>query len=408
MTRPSLPAPLPRPVVLHVPIGKGCNNRCAFCMEHGRGAERRYDLGEIEQQMLRMRPHTDAVVFTSGEPTLSPLLPQGVALARTHGFASVGLVTNGRRLADRALLLALLDAGLDDLTISLHGPDAAVHDGITGRPGSFDQTVQGITHAGALRRERHFRLQVNCTVVRDNLNCLRTTFDLARRLGADAVTFNAVEPRGRAAEAFLQVVPRYAEIVEAAWASGIDFRSPEASLSRVPPCAGGPQWVQDDFHFAHAEQIRNFDPHEGMVCGPPCERCDLAPTCPGVWGRYVEGHGWEGMEPVIDPARRTGRALGAHDAQDLRRGYLAGYRRVRLQGTGGLPERLLLARSLGYDHVAVEVPASLLGAPRVTDALLQLAPDEVVMCTPEASRSALRVLARVRSKGLHVTLRLTR
>ena len=22
--------PLPRPVVLHVPIGKGCNNRCRF------------------------------------------------------------------------------------------------------------------------------------------------------------------------------------------------------------------------------------------------------------------------------------------------------------------------------------------------------------------------------------------
>src|SRR6185295_18687545 len=85
-----------------------------------------------------------------GEPTVFPQLPELVAVARGLDFEFVGMVTNGRKLASRDYTRALLDAGLDGLTVSLLGGDAATHDEIAAAPGAFDALVEGLGHAGEL------------------------------------------------------------------------------------------------------------------------------------------------------------------------------------------------------------------------------------------------------------------
>ena len=64
-------------------------------------------------------PH---VVFTGGEPTLRPDLPDLIAEAERLGEVS-GLLTNGLRLAEPAYLQTLLKSGLDHVMILLDPDD---------------------------------------------------------------------------------------------------------------------------------------------------------------------------------------------------------------------------------------------------------------------------------------------
>ncbi|MFH2008049.1 MAG: radical SAM protein [bacterium] len=382
---------LARTKVLHVSVGPGCNNRCAFCMEYGEGLPERFTLEQIGSQLDRAQGITDGVIFTSGEPTLNPLLADAIRAARDRGFTHIGLITNGRRLSSRELTLSLLEAGLNEVTVSLHGPTAEVHDAITRREGAFAETVQGLATLAELRTAHPFRLRVNCTLVRANLAHLAALFELTSRHGVDTLNFNTVEPRGRAADDFDDVVPRYADVLQAADESGLDFYSEAVSLSRVPPCAGGPEWIQEDFHFTHTEEVTHFDPDEGMAKGQPCEECWLNARCHGVPDRYVEAFGWTELRPVRperpeDPPLRVALRGDAAPApgQQLRSGFLEGYRRVVLTGVDPLANEQLsgtirLARNLGFRHVEVETSGRSLTSSKQVEKLLAPAPDRITV-----------------------------
>ena len=132
--------------MLHVLVGAQCNNNCLFCMEayRERRAERIASQSQDDiRRMIDRYPQPDEVLFTSGEPTLDPALPTYIGWAKQRGFRVIGLVTNGRRLAYREYARELADAGLNRVTVSIHGHTARLHDGQTRTPGSFDQSLAG-------------------------------------------------------------------------------------------------------------------------------------------------------------------------------------------------------------------------------------------------------------------------
>lgn len=397
-------APPPSPVVLHVPTGHSCNNRCVFCIERSAGTPSRLTLAEVEEQLERMRDQTDTVIFTAGEPTLNPILAQSAAAARKRGYRIIGVVTNGRRLRDPALCAALLDAGMNDIRVALVGPDAEVHDAVTQRKGSFDQTVAGLGKLTTFRGRYKFHFEVNCVLCRLNYKLLVEIHDFARGFGIDRINFNVAEPCGAAGDDPGGVVPRYREVMEVVDRCGLDFRSPDRSLSRVPLCAGGLEWAQESFHFALGKQITRYDPVAGKIHGLPCENCALKDSCPGIWEEYVKQYGWEEFVPVVHPSRREGETLRVFcgspcnnncihcvrptglppASRQLRDGILAGFRRVEFGGGELLlnPDATALvnlARDLGYRHIVIETNARVVCLPRYLEMLIQLKPDEVIV-----------------------------
>ncbi len=58
-------------------------------------------------------------------------------------------LTRGR-LSDRVHLEDLRDAGLTSCFVSIHGPEASVHDWLTRSPGAFDQTCAGLANLDGL------------------------------------------------------------------------------------------------------------------------------------------------------------------------------------------------------------------------------------------------------------------
>jgi MoaA/NifB/PqqE/SkfB family radical SAM enzyme len=431
-------APLESPDVLHIPTGNGCNNRCVFCMERGEGYPVRRTLADLRATLERMRSQLTDVVFTGGEPMLNPLLPELVACAAALDYRLVGLVTNGRTLGADGVAEGLLRAGLNKLTVSLHGADAAVHDGITRRRGSFDQTVAGLAVVSTLRSRWAFALEINTTLVRANLAQMAAIRALVSRFDVDTVNFNATEPRGTADELFGEVVPRHDEVIEHAERSGLRFAEPGQSLSRLPPCAGPVAWVQETWHVPHLDTVDVFQPAAGRVKGEPCRTCAALARCEGLWERYAAGYGWEGLIPPVDPSARTGEVLrvllGAPCnnrcrrcldgpasnrpaprrtvARQLREGWLRGYRAVEL--TGGEPmldehlaDHVRLAREIGYLEIAVETNGRILALPARASWLAALGLHHVVVTLEADDEATHDHLARVPGahgqtmRGLH-------
>ena len=182
----------------HVAVETRCSNRClsCHCDPSGEGAA-----PPSREQITAALEHAwflggREVFLGGGEPTLREDLPEIVAEARRMGFSRVALLTNAHGLADAGYASRLFAERVDRLVVELHGPDAALHDRLARRRGSFSGTVTGVRRAVA---KEGIDLEINVAVTRDNLSSLPKTVRRARQLGARAVHLQIPPPDSQAA-----------------------------------------------------------------------------------------------------------------------------------------------------------------------------------------------------------------
>ncbi|MGM0578537.1 MAG: radical SAM protein [Myxococcota bacterium] len=182
-----------------VRTGYSCNSACRFCSQtelRAREGDRpATDVrGDVVEAAKRAAAGSGVVVLSGGEVTLRRELVDWVALAREHGARRVVVQTNGRMLAYRKLVKALVRAGADVFAFALHGHVPDLHDFLTRSPGSFEQALHGAQHvqrAGA-------RILVNTVVTRPNFRHLPDISRLLPQLGASGIRFIWPRPDGEA------------------------------------------------------------------------------------------------------------------------------------------------------------------------------------------------------------------
>ena len=145
-------------------VNNFCNLHCRMCdvglgespsvfFKHLVGEDRRNMSVELLQRILaqasRFRPRP-RVGLAYTEPLIHPRIVE-LSEAVTRGGFFCAVTTNGYRLPE--LADALVDAGLDQLTVSVDGP-RDVHDRVRGTSGSFDRIRRGLER---LRERRRFR-----------------------------------------------------------------------------------------------------------------------------------------------------------------------------------------------------------------------------------------------------------
>ena len=138
---------------LRVSLTDRCNLRCHYCMpEHPRWLPRAELMGNAELlRLVGLFVRTLGITelrLTGGEPLLRGDVPQLVSelgALRSEGLQRIALTSNGVRLAPVAH--ALLDAGLDDLNVSLDSITPAVFTALT--RGHIEPVLQGIEAAVA-------------------------------------------------------------------------------------------------------------------------------------------------------------------------------------------------------------------------------------------------------------------
>jgi radical SAM protein with 4Fe4S-binding SPASM domain len=133
-----------KPLAAMLELSDRCNEVCVHCYQV-QGKKGELSTGEW-RQILDQLAEAGVLMLTlsGGEVTLRKDFLEILAHARKRGFA-VRLFTNGLTMT-RELAAQVAAQNVVDVEISLYSPRADVHDFVTGVPGSFDKTVQGIRY----------------------------------------------------------------------------------------------------------------------------------------------------------------------------------------------------------------------------------------------------------------------
>jgi Fe-coproporphyrin III synthase len=142
-------------------------------------------LGAVRRLLPSLeRLGTQTALLSGGEPLLNPEWRQIAQTLRGAGL-KLWLLSSGLSLAKHAQEVAAL---FDRVTVSLDGTDAATYAAIRGLD-AFDKVCEGI----AAVAEAGARVTLRVTLQRANYGQLPEFVRLARSLGADGVSFLAVD-----------------------------------------------------------------------------------------------------------------------------------------------------------------------------------------------------------------------
>jgi len=299
-----------------------CNLACTFCMVED--VLNVYEGTSLDAfRRFTERPGAldgvRRVIFSGGEVTLAKNLLDYARFARSlPGIEHVRLQTNATRLRDRAFLATLIDAGIDEYFVSLHGHDAATCDAITQRPGSFDDILAGMRAV----KEAGATLVTNTAIAAANVATLPEIVRTVAPFAPRSMEFWNYWPRADELGArghFVRVADARAPLLRALAACVAQGISP--AVKWFPKCLlgdyakyhddGQPPSVIPDDYFSR-------EPGYGCIYEGVCaEAVDLAAKgtpasgrCAGLSEPYIQRFGWEeGLlvprrKPAIETSRR--------------------------------------------------------------------------------------------------------
>ena len=126
-----------------------CNSKCVFCLdaEAQDGRILAFDDITVEIDRGRIEKSATRIVLSGGEASIHPRFADCVRYAKAAGYGWVQTVTNGVRYADRDFYWAAVEAGLDEITFSLHGHTPELHDRLTRTKNGFASLMKAMIRA---------------------------------------------------------------------------------------------------------------------------------------------------------------------------------------------------------------------------------------------------------------------
>ena len=286
-----------------------CNNHCDFCAQgNKRDTVTQMTKEQVEKDLLDAASKgADSAVFTGGEPTLHPQLLDFVKFARSHGYRYIQVQTNGRTFLYKDFIEKLRDAGVNQLSPSLHGACAATHDGLTHAKGSFAQTVSGILNARKLGME----VITNTVVTSKNYKEFPKMASMFAAMGVCQFQYAFVHIIGTAEVNKKWLVPKKTEVLPYI-KQGLDIgiRNHIACYTEaIPFCLmqGYEQCVAEQIipegpvfdGNVHLENYADYRRDIGKAKAEKCKKCKYYSRCEGPWREYPELYGWDEFNPVV-------------------------------------------------------------------------------------------------------------
>jgi MoaA/NifB/PqqE/SkfB family radical SAM enzyme len=177
------------PVCLYLEVTNRCNLLCETCPRTFEALEPPADMSmALFRSIIDQVPALSrAVLHGVGEPMLVKHLPDMIRTLKERGVY-VLFNTNGTLLREKRFR-ELIDAGLDELRVSLDAADAATYALVRGKP-FFDRIVRDVTRLTAYQQEAavgHPRVSLWLTGLKETIDQLPAFVRLAARMGVAEV-----------------------------------------------------------------------------------------------------------------------------------------------------------------------------------------------------------------------------
>jgi radical SAM protein with 4Fe4S-binding SPASM domain len=192
-------------------ITQECNLSCLYCYNHWRrkGYHSEPTNFKRTQQTLKKLFETvnfNHISFTGGEPFLADGLKEFVLDCRMKG-KGVSIISNGTA-AKSTDYQTLCELGVSLFEFPLHSEKSAIHDTLTGKPGSFDKVLESIRFLSESAAE----ICAIFILTKLNLNSLHQTIAFVEHLGIRRFMLARFNIGGRGIENAGMLVPSLSEL----------------------------------------------------------------------------------------------------------------------------------------------------------------------------------------------------
>jgi MoaA/NifB/PqqE/SkfB family radical SAM enzyme len=222
---------------LWIELTARCNLRCIHCYaESGPNITTADPLTTAEHVSLLDSARSlgcRAVQFIGGEPTLVPSLPRLIERSRSKSFDYVEVFTNATRISGE--LLSCFVHNRVSVATSFYSYDSSIHDAITQRAYSHEQTVR------TLRRlvDAGLDVRVGIIVMEQNRAGVEQTKEFLRSLGISKIGTDRIRSFGRGDALMADVGgPAISELCGRCW----EGRLAVAPDGVVSPCIMARAW----------------------------------------------------------------------------------------------------------------------------------------------------------------------
>jgi AdoMet-dependent heme synthase len=272
-----------QPLRVYWEVTRACDLACRHCRATANPRPDPDELTSLEglrllQQLAAFGAPLPHLVLTGGDPLKRCDLFGLIAAARGLDIR-VSVAPSATPLLTRDALLALENAGVDAISLSLDGSTAERHDAIRGISGTYRRTLEAARVAGVI----HLPFQVNTLVCADTVDDLPAIYETVTALGAArwSLFFLVTVGRGRLLEPVS--AERAEHVLE--WVAGLGGRpgttGPLVTTTEAPhlrrvvmqlrrrPRSDAP--ARGNGHAHHAAGVRDgngimFISHTGDIC----------------------------------------------------------------------------------------------------------------------------------------------
>ncbi len=298
-----------------------CLNNCIFCSEADKFDNSELPFEQIKKILIRERKKGIKIAhFMGGEPTLHTKFLDILKFAKKLGFLT-HIITNGIMFSS-VKFTKEVSPYLDEIMVSIHGPNKRIHEIHTRNNRSFKLSRAGLKNLSVIFKKR---LLGTTSITSKNLNYLPSMIDFFSQFGIKEVQYIGLIPSGNASRNFIDIFPRLYKlkrvvplIIERAKEKGVTLR-----ISGVPMCILGEEgyiyshdlWenfkVDNEFKSDKKNlgkdnlllwkepqnKDKNFEIDIGRIKTEKCKKCKFASICGGIYRRYYQQYGDDELTP---------------------------------------------------------------------------------------------------------------
>ena len=172
------------PVTLELDITSDCSKNCLDCPSARSSESWNLKTEFIDRLFSFLEGQTRGLLLTGGEPTMSPLFPEVLRMARNRGFLDVAVVTNGGFLENVKVMDALIDYA-STIRLSLYDWDSENCSGLKSALCRIGTLRHRIDHANS-----SLKIGVSALTSSGNIDSFAKAAESVRAAGAHWIYFH--------------------------------------------------------------------------------------------------------------------------------------------------------------------------------------------------------------------------